>query len=200
MGNHLSAVPAVGDTYLAAIAAHMIVFHGDGHHPLTFLVVVLAWHVEMSAPGETYVHIDRVAVAVHFPDARYGEVFPLRVVEVGAEEVGGSLVGILHPVKPPVAVQGKEIVGLGEPGYRALKEQGFIHENEVLDPERLYIQDIFRFEQTGMESYFEGEVKKNIVHGRFVATGWVPKCLEQLRAGGEVIDEKFFEKRVLLEV
>lgn len=93
-----------------------------------------------------------------------------------------------------------EIVGLGEPGYRALKEQGFIHENEVLDPERLYIQDVFRFEQTGMESYFEGEVKKNIVHGRFIATGWIPKCLEQLRAGGEVIDEKFFEKRVLLEV
>lgn len=93
-----------------------------------------------------------------------------------------------------------EIVGYGEQGFRTLKNKGVLPEGARLEPERLYLQDIFRFIQTDQETRYENGARKTVIHGRFEATGYIPKCLEHLKSHGELIDETFFEKRVLLEV
>ena len=73
----------------------MVVFHG--HH----------WRVvfEMSAPGEAHVHIFGVAISVQLPHSRHLHRAPCLVVERGVKEVGGSLVGVLHPFEFPHAVE-----------------------------------------------------------------------------------------------
>ena len=52
------------------------------------------------------------------------------------------------------------------------------------------IEDIFRFQQTGIDS--EG----NAV-GDFVATGYIPRCLEKIRLTDVGLPENLFEKRTL---
>ena len=73
-------------------------------------MIVLYWCfrrivLEMSSPSEADVHIFRVAIAIQFPHSGHRHRAPAAVVEVGAVEVGGPLVSILHPIKLPVAVQ-----------------------------------------------------------------------------------------------
>ena len=77
-------------------------------------MVVLCRHhrrivLEVSAPSESYVHVFGVAEAVQLPDARHAHVFPRCVVIVGAEEVGRTLVGVLHPLEAPVALDREEV-------------------------------------------------------------------------------------------
>lgn len=94
-----------------------------------------------------------------------------------------------------------EIVGYGEAGFTRLKEKGILSENETVDRNHLYIQDIFSFEQTSQETVYDEEGHRKIeLHGRFVTTGYVPDCLEHLQSHGEKIDKDFFKKRVLMEV
>lgn len=97
-------------------------------------------------------------------------------------------------------VQVSEIVGFGEDGYQELKEKGFIKEGVEVDRNKLYLQDIFRFNRTKQETVMVDGRQKTVIHGDFVATGYVPKCLPHLKNHGEYIDESFFKKRVLLSV
>lgn len=93
-----------------------------------------------------------------------------------------------------------EIVGYGEDGYTYLKKVGKLDPDQKLDRTRLYLQDIFRFIQTEQETNFENGQHRTIVHGKFITTGYVPRCLRHLQSRGEHIDEDFFKERVLLEV
>ena len=79
--------------------------------------------VEVSAPGEARVHIFGIAISVEFPHTGHRHLSPLRVVEVGFVEVGGSLVGILHPVEFPCAVEREKSCRLA---HVALHGQGFV--------------------------------------------------------------------------
>lgn len=97
-------------------------------------------------------------------------------------------------------VRVSEIVGFGEDAYRELKDKGFIRDGIRPDRNKLYLQDIFRFEQKNQETVIEDGRQKTIIHGDFVTTGYIPKCLPHLKSHGEFIDESFFEKRVLLSV
>jgi pilus assembly protein CpaF len=58
---------------------------------------------------------------------------------------------------------------------------------EVLDfdGERVEVQDIFHFRQTGVDE--DGRVL-----GYLTATGVLPRCLEQLSAAGETLDPSIF--------
>jgi pilus assembly protein CpaF len=55
-----------------------------------------------------------------------------------------------------------------------------------LENERVKIQDIFMFKQTGVDA--EGNVK-----GYFTATGIVPQCMEYLLESGEEVSVSVFE-------
>ena len=99
MGYNLAAVPRVGYAYGASVRAHVVVL---GRH---------LWGIvlEVSAPCETDVHVFGVAVAVKLPDARNRHCLPRRVVERSAEEVGRTLVGVLHPVEFPLALNREKV-------------------------------------------------------------------------------------------
>ena len=58
---------------------------------------------------------------------------------------------------------------------------------EVLgfDGNRVEVQDIFQFRQTGVDE--DGRVL-----GYFTPTGVIPRCLEQLAAAGEAVDPSIF--------
>ena len=95
MGDNLFAFPCSGQRDGSAIAAHVVVFHRH------------LWRVvlEMSTPSKAHVQVNGVAIAVQFPDARHGHGSPRRVVKVGFVKAGGTLVGIFHPIKFPIAMQ-----------------------------------------------------------------------------------------------
>ena len=95
MGDNLFAFPGSGQRDGAAIAAHVVVFHRH------------LWRVvlEMPTPSKAHVQVNGVAIAVQFPDARHGHGSPRRVVKVGFVKAGGTLVGIFHPIKFPIAMQ-----------------------------------------------------------------------------------------------
>jgi pilus assembly protein CpaF len=50
------------------------------------------------------------------------------------------------------------------------------------------VQDIFGFEQTGLDEH-------GMARGCFYATGYRPRCLERLRASGVDLPEQFFQER-----
>jgi pilus assembly protein CpaF len=52
------------------------------------------------------------------------------------------------------------------------------------------VEDVFRFEQTGVDEL-------GIAQGAFQATGYIPRCLDRLRAAGIHLPEQFFNKRRL---
>lgn len=86
-----------------------------------------------------------------------------------------------------------EVVGYGRSGYDELVKQGKIKATTPCDKEHLYLQDIFVFKQTGTDV-------NNHVHGKFMTTGYVPRCFSKMAVRGVNFDESFFEKRVLMEV
>ena len=67
---------------------------------------------EVATPSVTNVYIDRVAIAVQLPHSGNLHIIPALVVERGSVEVGGTLVGILHPVEAPCAVERETICAL----------------------------------------------------------------------------------------
>jgi len=85
-----------------------------------------------------------------------------------------------------------EVVGVGVDGVKRLQAKGILGANAKAE-EKLYLQDIFKFKQTGIDEHGK-------VHGQFIATGYVPYCLEEMNHKNLGFDESFFAKRVLMEV
>ena len=52
----------------------------------------------------------------------------------------------------------------------------------------LQLEDIFGFEQTGVD-------QAGVAIGEFYATGYVPQCLKRLRASGAAVPEELFVAR-----
>ena len=89
-----------------------------------------------------------------------------------------------------------EVLGYGRVGYDKLKRFKQIKDTVPCNENMVYLRDIFRFKETSVEKV-DG---KRIIHGRFIATGYIPTFLHTLKMKGYDIDESFFEKRVLKEV
>lgn len=85
-----------------------------------------------------------------------------------------------------------EVLGVGQDGVDRAKARGVVVKGNV-ENSKLYLQDIFRFRQTGV-----GDDGK--VHGVFETTGYVPYCNDALRVRGEGYPDNFFRARVLMEV
>ena len=85
-----------------------------------------------------------------------------------------------------------EVVGVGITGQEKLKAKG-IPVSSTTDLGRLYLQDVFRFVETGVD-------KNGKVHGYFETTGYIPYCNDALRAKGNVYPDDFFKRRKLMEV
>lgn len=85
-----------------------------------------------------------------------------------------------------------EVVGVGITGQEKLKAKG-IPVSSTTDLGRLYLQDVFRFVETGVD-------KNGKVHGYFETTGYVPYCNDALRAKGNGYPDDFFKRRKLMEV
>lgn len=93
-----------------------------------------------------------------------------------------------------------EVLGYGEEGFSKLKKMNLAKPSEEVDFNKVYMRDIFYFKITGTEEV-EKEGKARLkVHGQFLATGYVPFCNRELKRKGVGFDNKFFDKRVLLEV
>ena len=89
-----------------------------------------------------------------------------------------------------------EVLGYGQVGYNKLRKFNQIKETIPCNDNMIYLRDIFKFKETGTE-FVDG---RKVIHGRFMATGYIPTFLYSLKMKGYDIDEKFCEKRVLMEV
>lgn len=87
-----------------------------------------------------------------------------------------------------------EIVGYGQEGFNRLRQAGVLGAKAAPNKDQLYLQDIFKFKQTGVDP------KTGKVQGSFIATGYTPMCAEIMKEKGFNFPEGFFSKRVLLEV
>ncbi len=91
---------------------------GDGDFlAIRTCIVVLLLNVrrigfELRGPGVADVLIGSVAVAVEFKEAGYGEILPLRIVEVCLVEVGRSLIVVLHEIEFPLAFEREVTIAL----------------------------------------------------------------------------------------
>lgn len=85
-----------------------------------------------------------------------------------------------------------EVVGVGLDGYKRLADRGFAPQEEPV-PDKLYVQDIFRFRQTGRDA-------SGTVHGVFETTGYVPYIMDALIQNGFGYTEDYFYPRILEEV
>ena len=97
MRNNLFAVPVVWYANSTTIRTNMVLLNWN------------LWRIvlEVTTPCKTNVHIDWVAIAIHLPDTRNRECLPLRVIEVGTEEICWTLICILNPIELPASIKGK---------------------------------------------------------------------------------------------
>ena len=102
MCDHLFAVPILRDVDDAAVGAYVVVLGRYGWRLL----------VEVTTPCEAVVDILWLSEAGYLPVAWHLDVAPLGVIEVSLVEVGRTLVGVLHPVEFPGAVERKEVFAL----------------------------------------------------------------------------------------
>jgi pilus assembly protein CpaF len=65
-----------------------------------------------------------------------------------------------------------------------------IAEVQGMEGEAVTMQEIFKFEQVGVDA-------AGRAHGRFVATGLRPSFLDRLKAAGVALDPSIFERQVL---
>lgn len=93
-----------------------------------------------------------------------------------------------------------EVLGYGKDGFDKLKKMKLVKDTDTYDPYKIYMRDIFYFREIDVEITEEDGVKRKHVKGQFVCTGYVPFCNKALRKAGVGFDNKFFEKRILLEV
>ena len=101
MGDDLFVRPRGGNFDFTAVGADVV--FGRGH--LGRIVFKLL------APGVADVEVDRIAVAVQFPEPRNGHLAPCAVVEAGTKEVRGTLLGVAHPREFPRPVEVEEAFG-----------------------------------------------------------------------------------------
>ena len=87
-----------------------------------------------------------------------------------------------------------EIVGYGQEGFNRLRQAGILGPKAAVEKDNLYLQDIFKFKQTGVNQ----ETGK--IQGEFVATGYTPICASTMKEKGYDFPEGFFSKRTLLTV
>lgn len=87
-----------------------------------------------------------------------------------------------------------EIVGYGQEGYNRLRQAGVLGPKAAVEKDKLYLQDVFKFRQTGINE----ETGK--IQGEFVATGYTPICAEVMKEKGFAFPDGFFSKRTLLKV
>ena len=69
--------------------------------------------LELRVPRVAHVLVDLVAVAFELKEAGYGEIHPLRVIEIRGVEACGRLVVVEGKVETPLAFERKEAVTLG---------------------------------------------------------------------------------------
>lgn len=86
-----------------------------------------------------------------------------------------------------------EVVGFGERGFEILKSKGILGASAKCEANKLYLQDIFRFETKSVDD-------NGSIHGQFVATGYTPECLIKIQESGINLDASIFNKRILMEV
>lgn len=85
-----------------------------------------------------------------------------------------------------------EVLGVGQDGVDKAKARG-VNFKGTVESTKLYLQDIFRFRQTGVDD-------NGKVHGVFETTGYVPYCNDALMVRGEGYPKEFFRARTLMEV
>ena len=97
MSNNLFTIPVVWYADSTTIRANMVLLNWN------------LWRIvlEVTTPCKTNVNINRVAITIHLPDTRNRECLPLRVIEIGTEEICWTLISILNPIKLPVSIKGK---------------------------------------------------------------------------------------------
>lgn len=93
-----------------------------------------------------------------------------------------------------------EVLGYGKDGFDKLKKMKLVKDTDTYDPYKIYMRDIFYFREIDVETTEEDGIKRKHVKGQFVCTGYIPFCNKALKKAGVGFDNKFFEKRILLEV
>ena len=99
MSNNLFAIPVVWYADSTTVRAYVIFLDRNLRRVI----------LEVTTPCKTDVHIDRVAITIHLPDARNREGLPLRIVEICTKEVCWTLISILNPIEFPVSIEGKKV-------------------------------------------------------------------------------------------
>ena len=102
MGDDLASLPRSRNLDLAPVRAYVIVLYGNNGRIVLILVT----------PSVVDVDIQRVAIAVQFPDTGDGHCAPGLVVEVRLPEIRRPAVCVRHPVELPESVQGHVVGGL----------------------------------------------------------------------------------------
>lgn len=94
-----------------------------------------------------------------------------------------------------------EVLGYGDEGFTKMKQMKLTKEGDVADPSRIYMKDVFYFKELNTHEVEDenGNVKLK-VDGQFMATGYVPYCIRELKRKGYKFNNDFFKKRILLEV
>ena len=82
-----------------------------------------------------------------------------------------------------------------------MKQMKLTKADELCDPTRIYMKDVFYFKELNTREVEDNTGKAVLkVDGQFMATGYIPYCIRELRRKGYKFDNEFFNKRVLLEV
>ena len=99
MSNNLLTVPVVWYADSTTIRTNMVLLNWN------------LWRIilEVITPCKANVHIDRITIAIHLPDARNREVLPLGIIVISTKEIRWALISILNPVELPVSIEGKVI-------------------------------------------------------------------------------------------
>ena len=94
-----------------------------------------------------------------------------------------------------------EVLGYGDEGFTKMKQMKLTKADELCDPTRIYMKDVFYFKELNTREVEDNTGKAVLkVDGQFMATGYIPYCIRELRRKGYKFDNEFFNKRVLLEV
>ena len=97
MSNNLFVVPVIWYADSTTVRAYVIFLDRNLRRVI----------LKVTTPCKTNVNINRVAITIHLPDTRNRECLPLRVIEIGTEEICWTLISILNPIELPIPIKGK---------------------------------------------------------------------------------------------
>ena len=97
---YILALPVLRQVKGAAIGTRIVVEFAD---------IRRIW-VKLGSPGITDILISSVAIAIQFKQARYWKILPLRIIKVGSEKIGRTLVVVLDEIKFPSTFH-RKVVG-----------------------------------------------------------------------------------------